>query len=597
MEKGRIKMKHFKDFMFRTKISLFFLLVLVICIISLGTIFSYWSRQNIKERAIESHFHSIHQINKNINSMQKNLWNASTLFVLNPLKYATAESMQEIINAEENILTIVYFSDQYPDTGRYFLSSFNTGLITYSELKKTDIYRQTIEANGKAISIFLPMNDNPLITGLNTDAIAVMRSIRNITGSFQQEDILMFVIPQNVIGNLCDEDVLEHRQGIAVTDPGFSPLYFKSLQEYDEAALRSDTAVSIDGYNVLKVNNKNLLIFKEDENIFEWKIYMIINEESLYEYGFYEMLVAVIIAMVLVFITVGIIILFISNILTKPIKQLISSMDALGGGNWNRHVGITSKDEIGQLGFHYNRMIDNLQKLVDENYVLVLREREAELNTLQAQINPHFLYNTLNLIYVECYTNGQRNLANLTLSLSNLFRLSLNQGKTWLTVATEREILENYLCLQKARFQERLEYSFDIDENMLEYHIPKLLLQPLVENAIVHGIEKNPQGGLIKINGHFEAEKMVFIVQDNGPGMNEQQLAEVSRKISEEKLSQKSSGYALWNIRERLQLYYQDNFVFTFESKPGQGACVKIGIPVCENRNDITKSKDTTANW
>lgn len=179
----------------------------------------------------------------------------------------------------------------------------------------------------------------------------------------------------------------------------------------------------------------------------------------------------------------------VSNIVSKPLENLRAAMNQFKQGDFNQKVEVITMDEVGEASACFNEMVDDMKELIDKNYVLALKEKESELDALQAQINPHFLYNTLDSLYWRTVDAGEEEIGEDILALSELFRFVLGRGNGIVTVRHEAELIERYLHIQKMRFGKRLDYSILIDEEILDEEIPKLILQPFVENAIVHGFE------------------------------------------------------------------------------------------------------------
>lgn len=274
------------------------------------------------------------------------------------------------------------------------------------------------------------------------------------------------------------------------------------------------------------------------------------------------------------------VLLLISNIVSKPLQTLRAAMDQFKQGDFSQKVEVVTQDEVGEAMACFNRMVDDIRELIDRNYVLVLKERESELDVLQAQINPHFLYNTLDALYWKATESENDEIAEDILSLSQLFRLVLNRGNGIVTVQTEMELVERYLHIQKMRFGKRLEYEIAIDEALLEEEIPKLILQPFIENAIVHGFEKVEGNYTLTIVGTKEEKHMIFEVRDTGIGMSEEQLEAIWDGADNRKYaSQRIGRYAIRNVRERLELIYHEDYVLHIESKAGQGTTVRIELP------------------
>ena len=272
--------------------------------------------------------------------------------------------------------------------------------------------------------------------------------------------------------------------------------------------------------------------------------------------------------------------LLISNIVSKPLHTLVVAMDNFKQGDFSQKVEVMTQDELGEASACFNSMVDDIKELIDRNYVMAIKERESELDILQAQINPHFLYNTLDSLYWKATESENDEIAEDILSLSQLFRLVLNRGNGIVTVQTEAELLDRYLHIQKMRFGKRLEYEISLDKMLLEEEIPKLILQPFVENAIVHGFEKIDGNYTLSIIGTKEEKRMIFQIKDTGVGMSNDQMEAIwNRDDNRKYASQRIGRYAIRNVKERLELIYHENYELNIESKVGQGTTVTISVP------------------
>ncbi len=276
----------------------------------------------------------------------------------------------------------------------------------------------------------------------------------------------------------------------------------------------------------------------------------------------------------------------IARIITNPMKKLMLSMKALQIGDFTQRVHFTGNDEIGRLGHLYDTMVGRIKLLIDDVYASSLKQREAELKALQSQINPHFLYNTLNMINWSAMQKNDHEISEMVVSLSQVFRLSLNSGNDYVELDQEIELVRHYLFLQKKRYPTRLHFEIEIEAALRNFHMPKLLLQPLVENAIIHAIEPSEGTGNIHVRAYRENEWVILEVSDNGPGIPEAQLhllMDGRKAHSKRLLSESRSGMALSNIKERLTLFYE-HAEFDIQSKEGIGTRVQIRI----RQGDIT---------
>ena len=275
--------------------------------------------------------------------------------------------------------------------------------------------------------------------------------------------------------------------------------------------------------------------------------------------------------------------LIISNIVTNPLHKLTLAINEVSNGDLEQQVEVVTHDEVGEVAECFNRMVLALKELIEENYVITLQEKESELAALQAQINPHFLYNTLDSLYWQATNEGNDEIAESILALSQLFRLVLSQGSREVTVAQETELIYRYLQIQKMRFTKRLNFTIQVDEDIKQAKMPKLILQPFVENAIVHGFENVSTPCDVIVTGRREEDQICFEIADTGIGMSKEQMDEIWQEEPENYRKQRIGRYAIKNIRERLQRRYGDRFSLEIQSDVGKGTRVTLRIPYEEN--------------
>lgn len=271
--------------------------------------------------------------------------------------------------------------------------------------------------------------------------------------------------------------------------------------------------------------------------------------------------------------------LIISRCITGPVNKLSTAIEKFSKGDFNQKIEINTEDELGQVARCFNKMVEDIKKLIEENYIITLKEKESELATLQAQINPHFLYNTLDSFYWKASDDGNEELADNIIALSELFRLVLNQGQSEITVRNEIELVSRYLQIQRMRFSNRLKYTVDIEKDIELEKIPKLIVQPFVENAIVHGFENMGTNCKISVTGRLQNDMLCFEIIDTGIGMTQAQIDAIWENETKDYARQRIGKYAIKNIRERLQLKYLDNFKLKIESSLGKGTKVTLCIP------------------
>ena len=266
--------------------------------------------------------------------------------------------------------------------------------------------------------------------------------------------------------------------------------------------------------------------------------------------------------------------------ITEPISRLCEVTRQAGKGDFAARAPEGGNDELAVLNRGFNQMVERIGNLVEDIRVEQLNLRATELKLLQAQINPHFLYNTLDTIIWLAEAGQKEQVVMMVSTLSDFFRTTLSKGRDYITVKEEATHIRSYLTIQQFRYRDILEYEMDIPEELEEYQILKLTLQPLVENALYHGI-KNKRGlGQILVSGKKQGDHLVFTVRDNGKGMDPERLAYVQRLISGElKDEDAPSGFGLFNVNQRLQLNYGPEYGLILASEEGEWTEVNAIIP------------------
>jgi Predicted signal transduction protein with a C-terminal ATPase domain len=274
--------------------------------------------------------------------------------------------------------------------------------------------------------------------------------------------------------------------------------------------------------------------------------------------------------------------LFTSALVTNPIKKLVETINNTKRGDLKAKVSLHYRDEIGMLGNEYNNMLDELNSLFSKVLQLELRNKEAQIKAMQEQINPHFLYNTLDSIYIKAIRFKDYETAKMIYALSQIFRLTLNSGREFIQVGDEIRLIENYLALQKIRFKDKVTYSISVDPEIMDMEIPKLILQPFVENSIVHGMGIMAEPVNIRIEGRLVRDTISFTLQDDGVGIPPDKIERIHDAArngeDEENLNGTRKGIAISNVIKRLSLYYGEKHSLRISSAQGKGTLVTILI-------------------
>lgn len=344
----------------------------------------------------------------------------------------------------------------------------------------------------------------------------------------------------------------------------------------------------------LKTGNKyeeNILIWENDVQI----VTSLLNDSMLryiyveiqnmrasrveYNAMYMKIMVGVLAAVVVITAAFAVSSWFIPKSITKPITELSKVTNQVANGDLTVRADTDAGAEVGDLAESFNSMIDKISSLLDQVTLEQVHLRKAELELLQSQINPHFLYNTLDTIVWLAEGGDSKQVVDMVRNLSDFFRTSLNQGKDMVTLREELLHVGSYLRIQHVRYMDILEYDIKVPEELYTYIVPKITIQPLVENALYHGIKNKRGKGLISITGEALEDSYLIKVCDNGIGIEEEKLQKLNKSLLEP-TSDKSGSFGLTNVNERLQLKFGSEYGIKLESAYGSGTTVTVKLPL-----------------
>lgn len=267
--------------------------------------------------------------------------------------------------------------------------------------------------------------------------------------------------------------------------------------------------------------------------------------------------------------------------ITKPINELCGIASQIAHGDFSARAKVQTKDEIGVLAAGVNDMSEHLEIMVNQIQEDERKMRYAELRLLQEQINPHFLYNTLDTIVWLIEGEDTSKAVHVVMSLSEFFRRVLSKGKEFVTIEDEMQYIRSYLEIQQARYADILDYEIDIDPSLYPYKILKMTLQPMVENSLYHGIKYKRAKGLIRVSGEKQGDKILLYIQDNGVGMTPQETEALTEKINMP-CNETGAGFGLANVNERIRMNFGQEYGLFVQSEKGKGTKITIAIPATE---------------
>lgn len=579
------------------RLRFFFILVSLVPLLVLG-IFSFVIYSgSLKDNAAAYTGDIISELNINlflrfskIDDVSKTLLNNDTLKSI--LIKNNEKSNIDFVNDSpivNKMLRSIMFSNDYI-TSIYILPTknhhiFATGLATddygtsiftdnyRSNYKETDIYKETI----KDYNNFKWWSPREI---MNKRVFILSRRLYDMDKG--DLGVMVIHIDEKIMDNMYDITNTKDDSTFFLTDEKGKIIYHPERDMIDRY-------IGDDAYSAISKNSKGSLVMKYgNEKYFEiydtffvtgWKFIVVIPYSKLMSeanrIGIITLVIAVVCLVLVIFIST-----FVTRTILSPIRKLMQLMKRGAAGNMEVRFVESSEDEIGQLGKSFNTMISSIQKLMmlveDESNQKI----EAQIGALEAQINPHFLYNTLASMYWSALSKGDREISQMALSLSNFFKLGLNKGKELTTVKKEVEHVKEYLEIQRMLYENRFNSNLTVDDNILKCRTIKLILQPLVENSLVHGLENKDESGFIKIDIKELSGRIVFRVADNGSGIE---------KLKEESLQTIiNGGVGLKNVQDRLRLYFRNDFTIECSSNPDVETVFEISIPLINDGGEET---------
>ncbi|MFZ5988743.1 MAG: sensor histidine kinase [Bacillota bacterium] len=332
------------------------------------------------------------------------------------------------------------------------------------------------------------------------------------------------------------------------------------------------------GQRICKVNGENFIIVYGTSQYSGWKFVTIVPAGASMQ-QMWQLRDYILLLFLLMNITSALVLtLLFSEKVYRKLKRLILSMKEVEKGNFNVNIQHFEKDEFGYMYKSFNNMVGRIKTLFTQLYEQKLLQKDAELKLLQSKINPHFIYNIFDNMNWLIQLGRYDELESLVESVSNYFKKSLNAGKDFITVADTLEQLKSYVEIQRIRFGSRFSCKLDFDEEIMDLTIPNFMLQPLLENAICHGIEPKAEESLIQVKGVKIDDRVFFTVEDNGVGISSDALQKIIGFLESEQ-GESDNYFALANINKRIKLYYGEEYGLVIKSSQGAGTKVTVIIP------------------
>lgn len=413
--------------------------------------------------------------------------------------------------------------------------------------------------------------------------ITLTRAVEITYGTSTEQGILLIDIRYNSLQQILEDISLGNQGYLYMISSDGELIYHPKMQLIETGQMQENISAAAgyrDGSYREEYRGENRDVSVKSVGYTGWKLLSVTPEKGLSLSNLKMRLFVVFVAAAFLFVLV-LINAFISSRITNPIKELEKSVNAIEAGELDTKVYIGGSYEVQLLGRSIGDMAKQIRKLMQDIVAEHESKRKSEFDTLQSQINPHFLYNTLDIIVWMIENERKQEAVKVVTALARFFRISLSKGKSIITVHDELEHVRNYLTIQQMRFKNKFVYEIRAAQDVMGLACLKLMLQPLVENAIYHGMEFMDGDGLIEIAVKKDGEDLWIEVRDNGLGMTKEQ---VENLLSEKPhvSSKRGSGIGVKNVNERIRLYFGEAYGLVIESEPDEGSVIRCHLPVKE---------------
>ncbi len=558
--------------------------VIIITVISLS-----YTRQSVFENSSLYTQTIIQQMNQNIDSYIDYMENTSYLVSSNEdvQKYlfgdtADPEARDRILSQFETILdsrSDILNLGIIAENGRMLIN--NGQRLTNQDL---DIHSQEWYTNaleGRESVYLTSSHVQHIISGERPWVITLSRGIRNKEmGTGQEKEGVFFIdLNYSAISELCDQSMVGNQGYAFIVDADGNIVYHPQQQQlYNELQTENIDLVMNAGSDIVTwgegINKKMYSISRSEKT--GWTVVDCVRVEELLRRSNEAQSIYVLVAIGLMAVALFFS-RFVAKSITLPIQRLCDSMERVQEGDFSvSDIVVDSENEIGSLTKSFNVMTQRIHELMAQNIREQEAKRKSELKALQSQINPHFLYNTLDSIIWMADGKKNEEVVLMTASLARLLRQSISNEDELVSIGQEIEYARGYLTIQKMRYKDKLEFWIEVEPSILNIRLIKLVLQPVIENAIYHGLKYKESRGLLLVKGFMKNGNAVLQVIDDGVGMDQETLDHIYER---HKVDYHSNGVGIYNVQKRLQLYYGNEYGIVYESKPGEGTTATITIP------------------
>lgn len=593
-------MKHrIKSKLVRMRIRTKFLLVFFVVILFISSMVllaaTYISDQIFTKYSIELSEELVEQISMNIHNRAKKIEDLTYMITQNiqikELLYLYEEGFEtyekSIVQSKMNsLLNSSVYNSEYIDkiiiattNEEYFWWEKQSSETLSEELTEVEVqlYMSRILGSGLPTDNSALWMESPIFE----DEVFLLRPIIDENNINNNLGVILFSFKSSYLSGVNTEGIVLDSDNIAIindetglffeTDLVNRRLYLKLIEsgKYEKEKLN---------HMFIKVDGEDYLLTEAYIDEYDWKIMTLISQaqqnngkESLQLFIFIVAIISIILTVIIAF--------YISGSITRNISLLEKNITKVEEGDFNVRIKPVSYDEIGLIGLRFNYMVNEIQSLINRLYISEVEKQKIEHEVLKAQINPHFLYNTLGSIKWMAISKGQDDIGELVTSLIELLKASIKQKNTYQKLSEEIDYIKYYISIIQSSLDGVIQMNYDIEEGIENYYVLNFMLQPIVENAIFHGLELRKGNARIDLKACIEENKLVIKISDNGRGMSQEKIQQILSNQSDNKYSGLNS-IGVKNVNERLKLYFGESYGLKYTSQNGEGTTVKFTLPI-----------------
>jgi two-component system, sensor histidine kinase YesM len=474
----------------------------------------------------------------------------------------------------------------------------------YDRIVHSKVFNYSQSSDGS--NLWIVANEN-IMTNDREPFLYACRTLKSLEPKFKVLGQLIIQIPMDILDNVFKQSKLDAGEYYAIVNSNGNYLYHtvdkQLVGEKADKDILSLLNNEIDGYRIIKKENRDIILSYSIFSVYGekgWSVVHVLPMSVILTNARTVSNVILFIMFTSLLFSLPILVLL-SKTISRPIQKLKSAVEQFGKGNLKARASTNRMDEVGHLQVSFNKMADDISNLLEKIEYENKQRRLMELNILEYQVNPHFLYNTLDSINWMAQKAGKEDIGELAGALARFFRVGLSKGNEFYEVKDELEHVQQYLLINKIRYKDCFQYQITSDPDVLENHTIKIILQPIVENAIKYGINKRSAGGYISVSAKKDNDSILFEISDNGEGIQNDRLQAIQSALGKHTVidgepvdSRNSrstgSGFGLFNVNQRIWLHFGDGFGITIDSvaqnsgkennSTGSGTVVRIRIPI-----------------